>query len=237
MSHLLVIGGTSGIGKATVRAADRSDIFDTISAIGHEDFDVRSAQSVEQTIRDVGDGNPITHTVFSAGVASLQMIPNLLNDSLGKPTYRRDEFETVYDVNVFGFLRVLSALSRSFARGRVLAIVSDASRTPMRGSIAYCSSKAALAMAVKVAARELAPMWQVNGVSPCVVEDTPMTDWIDSRVPGFRGWEPEKAREYERASIPMGRRASKEEVADIVITTITGPEFLTGSIIDITGGK
>lgn len=234
MSHLLVIGGTSGIGEEVVRQS--KDQFDRVTVPDKYEMDVRSSAKVERFIRGP-IGEPITHTVYSAGLASLQMIPDLMNGSLDSEGMCFDEYQNVYDVNVFGFMRVLSALSRSFAGGRVVAIVSDASKTPMRGSMAYCSSKAALAMAVRCAARELGKNWNVNGVSPSAVDGTPMTDWIDETVPEFRGWTKEEARSYELASIPKGRRAMKEEVAEIVLSTLTGPDFLTGSIIELTGGK
>jgi pteridine reductase len=107
----------------------------------------------------------------------------------------------------------------------------------MRNSIAYCSSKAALVQAVRCAARELAPHVRVNAVSPAIIEHTPMTTNIDAAVQLQRGWSEEEALEYERKLIPMGRRATKEEVAQVVLQTLAGPQFMTGSNIEITGGK
>lgn len=234
MSHLLIIGGTSGIGEAIAKQA--IDKFDRVTVPERSDLDVCSSTNVETYIRDKGWRDPITHTVYSAGVASLEWIKDLMNGVLDRGDIQ-NEFEKVYNVNVFGFLRVMTALSRSFARGRVVAIVSDASRTPMRGSIAYCSSKAALAAAIKVAARELAPDWSVNGISPSAVFNTPLTDWIDEKVPKFRGWTRAEAAGYEMAGVPKKRRAYKDEVAELTISTLLGPDFVSGSIIDITGGK
>lgn len=234
MSHLLIIGGTSGIGEEIAKQA--IDKFDRVTVPERHELDVTLDDNVERYIRNLGSKEMITHTVYSAGVASLEWIRDLMNRTLDHGD-AYNEFEKVYNVNVFGFLRVMTALSRTFARGRVVAIVSDASRTPMRGSIAYCSSKAALAAAIKVAARELAPDWNVNGISPSAVFDTPLTDWIDETVPKFRGWTRAEAAGYEMAGVPKKRRAYKDEVAQLTISTLLGPDFVSGSIIDITGGK
>jgi NAD(P)-dependent dehydrogenase (short-subunit alcohol dehydrogenase family) len=224
MTSLLVIGGNSGIGKAIADLAQRTERWDRIWAVGADDCDITDSMTIRNFLEEHG---PFEHTVYSAGIASLCMIENL----------EMMEVEGILDVNVLGFLRVVRELQHSQVEGRILAIVSDASRTPMRGSMAYCISKAALAMAVRVAARELAPSWQVNGLSPCVVEGTPMTEWIDETVPEFRGWSPEAARAYEQSSIPMGRRARLDEVASAALHILVGPEFMTGSIVELTGGK
>jgi len=147
------------------------------------------------------------------------------------------QYHDVFDVNVFGFFNVLNQLLARQEGGNVLALVSDSSHTPMRGSMAYCTSKAALHQAVRVAARELSPEWRVNGVSPSIVAGTRMTKFVDETVPGFRGWDPEKAAEYEKSMVPIGRRATKLEVARVMLDVLMGPAFMTGSIVEMTGGK
>jgi NAD(P)-dependent dehydrogenase (short-subunit alcohol dehydrogenase family) len=119
----------------------------------------------------------------------------------------------------------------------IVAVSSDAAERPMRTSIAYCASKAALNMAVKVAARELAPEIRVNAVSPGMVSGTAMTEYIDDVVPEIRRWTPEAAARYEQSQIPAGRRATKDEVADLVYHTLCGPEYMTGSILTLNGGR
>lgn len=153
-----------------------------------------------------------------------------------------------FNVNVMGFIRVIQAVARVYAydgrtparpqyRTNVVAVASDAARNPMRRSITYCASKAALVQAVRVAARELAPYVRVNAVSPGIMDETPMTQTVDAEVMRQRGWTRTEQLEYERQSIPIGRRGNKWEVADLILLTLNGPEYLTGSNIEITGGK
>jgi NAD(P)-dependent dehydrogenase (short-subunit alcohol dehydrogenase family) len=142
----------------------------------------------------------------------------------------------IYDVNVLGFMRVLRAAVHTGCRS-IVAISSDAATRPMRTSMAYCASKAALDMCVKCAARELAPEIRVNAVSPGMTLGTAMTEYIDKTVPAMRGWTPEEAWEYEHSQIPAGRRARPEEIAQVVYDVLVGPEYMTGSIVTINGGR
>lgn len=175
------------------------------------------------------DNGPYTHVLYAAAVNELRWI---------KDIQRIDMIET-YLVNVFGFVSVVASHLKHFPDEptRFVTVVSDAARTPMRGSLLYGSSKTALTGVIRNMARELAPKQTVVGVSPTVVGDTPMTDYIDEAVPLFRGWDPVKAAEYEKSNIPIGRRVTKDEVASTIMFALNGPDALTGSIIEITGGK
>lgn len=226
MSNCLIIGGNSGIGKAVAnKLSGRQDLFLVYCPV-HTEMDVTSAEHVERYIRTNG---PFDQIVYSAGVNRLQWIGPGIMSQIGHTMH----------VNVGGFVSVISAHKSEYPDRpvSVVAVSSDAAERPMRGSLAYCASKAALDMAIKVAARELAPLWRVNGVAPGMVEGTPMTDYIDRTIPLFRGWTPEEAREYERTSVPTGRRATLEEVADTIIWVLTGPAQMTGEIVKINGGR
>lgn len=76
---------------------------------------------------------------------------------------------------------VVSALrpSRADMVKRFVAISSNSARIPRRGSMPYCASKAALSMALRVAARELAEAQKgvaVWGYEPGLLAGTPMTE-------------------------------------------------------------
>lgn len=228
----LIIGtGTGGIGDAVkdhILSTDNylEHVFGFVHTPLIDELDVRNEKSIEGWLRENG---PLDHIVYSAGVSRLQWIPELDQRSLDK----------TFDVNVGGMI-MLAALHKDMwpdHEVRFVAIVSDAAHTPMRGSIAYCASKAAQEMAVKCMARELAPLWTVVGVSPGVVEDTGMTNQLADDIPEFRGWTKEQARAYEDKSSVLGRRITKREVAQTVYFALTGPQALNGSILTINGGK
>lgn len=219
----LVIGGTSGIGKAIAERL-QFDVY-PVSCPDIEQLDVTDPHSVS----DYFETWSFKWIVYCAGVNHLMPIGDIGNSDL----------EQIFDVNVMGFIRVLNA---ACAPGKerptsVLAIVSDSATVPMRHSIAYASSKAALAHAIRCAARELAPDTRVNGISPSIVDCTPMTDDMDLLVPRMRGWTPEEARAYETSLVPMGRRCTKAEVAGLACSILAGPNFMTGAVVPLSGGK
>jgi hypothetical protein len=63
-----------------------------------------------------------------------------------------------------------------------------------------------------------------------------MTRELAEKIPAFRGWTEDQAREYEGVP-PIGRRVTKPEVAETLWFALTGPQALNGSIITINGGK
>jgi NAD(P)-dependent dehydrogenase (short-subunit alcohol dehydrogenase family) len=225
---VLVIGGHSGIGKAISELLENMGV--TVYAPSSEILNVLDGMRI---IDDALTDQNITHCVYSAGVNELCWIEGIEEPHLGN----FENYTDLLNVNVVGFAKVLSALKRNHPVRSVVAISSDAATRPMRGSLMYCSSKAALDMAVRCAARELAPKIRVNAVSPGMTDGTLMQEYIDKTVPVFRGWTVEEARSYEESQNPMGRRATTEEIAHVTIDVLFGPEYMTGSIVTVNGGR
>lgn len=234
MKKGLIIGGWSGIGNTIFDTVNRHQSDEGARLFGDVDWTVPSPNRLniakEPDILDfVSDNGPYEYIVYSAGWNKLDWVKDLSSNELCE----------AFHVNVFGFVMLLGALELKYPETNfsAVSIVSDAAKNPMRGSLAYCASKAAMAMAIKCMAREWAGKHRVNGVAPAVVADTPMSKYIDATVPGFRGWTPKQAAEYEKSMLPLGRRVTREEVAGVVANILVGPEYMTGSIVDITGGK
>lgn len=119
--------------------------------------------------------------------------------------------QEAFSINVIGVLEVLRHFMKRPGSGywndgnggtskKFVAISSNSARIPRRRSLAYCASKAALSMALRVAARELAgaePSCQVWGYEPGLLAGTPMTtateqffgegdpETVLHRMPGF----------------------------------------------------
>lgn len=223
-TRLWVVGADSGIGAHIAQMSKAA--YDDITATTRDECDVRMPWDIDNVVSTKG---PFTHVVYCSGVNHLDWSQDIDDSQI---------IET-FDVNVVGFIRIISRLAQSQRESptSIVAISSDAAYTPMRTSMAYCASKAALSMAVRVAAREHGPVWRVNAIAPAAVEGTGMSKYVDGRVPGLRGWTLKQAREYEAMTSPLGRRVNMGEVASLALDMLAGPEALNGSIISLTGGK
>ena len=226
---VLIVGGRSGIGAATAELLGRKYAARglEIAIPDHKMLDVNAPISIENYLIEHG---PFTHIVYSAGLNKLAWV------NARKISFK---MEDMFSINCAGFVELIGSHIRGYPTARLsaVAVSSDAATRPMRGSVAYCASKAALNMAVKVMARELAPLHRINAVAPGMVEGTPMTAYIDEAVPEFRGWTEDEARKYEAQNTPTGRRATLGEVAETIEWVLFGPDQMTGAIIEINGGK
>jgi NAD(P)-dependent dehydrogenase (short-subunit alcohol dehydrogenase family) len=224
---LLIIGGQTGIGEAAAKHINNiyPEVEQYVPLRGELDVTER-----EDIIFAIGNRGPFTHILYSAGVNRLKWMDGQALDVT---------LESAFAVNCSGFIMTLGEHRRKWPNAgfSAVAISSDAAHIPMRGSIAYCASKAALDMAVKVAARELAPFCRVNAIAPGMVEGTPMTRYIDRTIPEFRGWTEEQTRAYEKLNTPTQRRATLDEVSRTIMWVLFGPEQMTGAIIPINGGR
>jgi NAD(P)-dependent dehydrogenase (short-subunit alcohol dehydrogenase family) len=242
VKHGLIVGGKSegGIGQACESWFSVDPRFNSVNwyVPSAEELDVRNDNHINDYIEraDEHGVSGFDYVVYAAGVNGLCWADELY----------MLEMVDLFKVNVFGFISLLGQIRATWPGKNfsAVAISSDAAYTPMRGSVNYCASKAALDMAVKTLARE----WnvpeelekgsvRVNAVAPGMVEDTPMSRYIEETVPSFRGWTAEKALAYEQSMQPMGRRADKAEVAHLVADVLYGPNYLNGAIVPLTGAK
>lgn len=122
------------------------------------------------------------------------------------------DYERVIGVNQVGVFLGMQAGARVMVRQRSGSIVNISSIAGMQGSagfIGYCASKWAVRGMTKAAAKELAPFGiRVNSVHPGII-DTPMLETFDAINEGIR--------EGLRQRIPLGRNASADEVANLVL--------------------
>lgn len=214
--RIVVAGGTSGIGLAT--AMKLRDAGHFVSSFGSE-TDVQVAEKLKRLQLPEPEA-----LVYSVGINELMWTEDL----------KMLDMLELYRVNVCGLLQCL----RTWPTVRRLVVVgSDAAWRPMRTSVAYCASKAALHQMCMCLARELPwSLEAVNVVAPGMTAPTGMSEYVDRRVPELRGWTEEEALAYERTTTE--RRATPEEVAEIICQTLLAKtDYLNGSVITVNGGR
>ena len=142
-----------------------------------------------------------------------------------------DEVERQLAVNVRGAYNVVAAASaamRAQGHGSIVTIGSISGLRADCDGATYCASKAAVHLLTKAFARELAPHGvRVNCVAPGWV-DTDMNDGLRDDPEAMRGT---------CATIPLGRLAQPEEIAEVV-AFLAGEEAaaISGAVVVADGG-
>ncbi|HZB30570.1 MAG TPA: SDR family oxidoreductase, partial [Streptosporangiaceae bacterium] len=146
-----------------------------------------------------------------------------------------DEWRRVFDVNVFGMVRVARAALPYLRRSRHAAIVntcSIAATAGLPGRALYSATKGAvLSLTLAMAADHMADGIRVNCVNPGTA-DTPWVGRLLADAP-----DPVAERAALEARQPMGRLVTADEVA-AAIAYLAGPPAAatTGTALTVDGG-
>jgi NAD(P)-dependent dehydrogenase (short-subunit alcohol dehydrogenase family) len=239
---VLVTGGASGLGAATVRAlasgGARAVIVDRDEARGgalaqelgavFAKADVTDPAQVEAAIARAAELGPLRVAVSCAGVgwASRTL------DKTGKP-HDLELFRTVVGINLVGTFNVLRLAAAAMAknepsatgeRGVIVNTASVAAFDGQIGQIAYAASKAGVVGMTLPAARDLAPA----GVRVCTIApgifDTPMLGAL-----------PEDKRAALAADVVFPKRLGDPAEYGALVAAIVANGYLNGETIRLDG--
>jgi 3-oxoacyl-[acyl-carrier protein] reductase len=138
-----------------------------------------------------------------------------------------DDWDRIFQLNVKGAFYAARACVPAMRRrgaGLVVNVASVAGYTGAGSSIPYAVSKGAMITLTKSLAKALAPEIRVNAVAPGIVT----TRWVAGRE--------EHVQRYAKDT-PLGRAATPEDVARVVVSFATHGTFLTGEVILVDGGR
>ncbi|MCY1504216.1 3-alpha-hydroxycholanate dehydrogenase (NADP(+)) [compost metagenome] len=144
---------------------------------------------------------------------------------------------TAMDVNLnAAFFLCRAAIPHMKKRGGG-AIVNTSSvwgTHPGPGHVAYCTSKGAVAAFSQNLGRDCAPFGiRVNAVCPHEI-NTPMIRTGFER----RGLDPDKAVEELNRTVPLGRIAEPEDIADVIAFLASDQaRYVAGATLEVTGAK
>ncbi len=241
----IVTGGGTGVGRETslalarigykvviVYSRSRSEAEETaaeIEAMGSQAMPVQADVADDLACRHMVQAtiekwNRVDVLVNCAGTTSFVPFQDLeaVTDEL---------WQRLYQVNVVGAFHCARAVREpmlAVGGGVIINVSSVAAQLGQGSSIPYCCTKAALDNLTVSLARTFAPHIRVNGIAPGFIDGR----WTKNGL-GQRYDETKAA--YER-NLPMGCVLTPKDVADALISLITGSRLVTGQTLTVDAG-
>jgi len=248
MSHpkvALVTGGGTGVGKQTAIGLARLGYKLVINYSRSE----REAHETVDEIEQLGG----TAKVYQADVAvdaqcramaqyameSFGRIDVLVNCAGVTEFIPFHDLESVtdevwlrlYQVNVVGAFHCARAVRESMNQvggGQIINVSSVAAQLAQGSSIPYCCTKAALDNLTVSLARTLAPKIRVNAIAPGFIAGS----WTQKGL----GEKYDKIKEAYENTLPLGRVCLPEDIANGILSLVTGSAMVTGQTLTVDGG-
>jgi NAD(P)-dependent dehydrogenase (short-subunit alcohol dehydrogenase family) len=237
----VVIGGTTGIGRALVDGLCEAgaDVVASSRREAEVDATARAIEAVgRRTLRATCDvsNRASLQKLHDEVIKSLDKVDILINcagrtkrtPSLDVP---EDEFAGIMDTNLMGTLRACQVFARSMIDrryGRIINIASLSTFVALYEVAAYAASKAAVASLTKSLSIEWAKHGvNVNAIAPGVFRTALNQKLLD---------ETPRGQEF-KLRTPMGRFGKVEELAGAAVYLASdAASFVSGEIIVVDGG-
>ena len=229
MKHVLITGGSRGIGAAAVRAVARagyavSFFYETSEAAAA----ALAAETGATALRcDVADTEAV-----AAAVASLPPVDVLVNNAgishVGLISrISPEEWDRLFAVNVKGIYNTVRAVLPAMLAKQAGAVVNVSSMWGQAGAsceAAYSATKGAVIALTQALARELGPSGiRVNAVSPGLIATDMNAHLSEEDLAALA------------ADTPLGRIGTPEEVAAAILY-LAEADFVTGQNLPVNGG-
>lgn len=224
MSKYLVIGGSSGIGEATVQSLKEQGhsviaTYNNNPQQNSEDIEYHHLNVLDDSLDLSFVGEELDGLVYCPGSIDL------------KPFKRFDpkEFLEDYELQVLGAIKVLQQVHPKLRRsenGAVVLISTVAVQTGFNFHSKVSSSKGALEGLTRALAAEFAPKVRVNAIAPSIT-DTPMASQLLSS---------EEKIKANADRHPLKEVGAAQDMAKAICFLLTDAKWTTGQILTIDGG-
>ena len=231
---VIITGSARRIGRELALASARAGA----SVIIHHNQSRKEAEQTANDISKLGVETEIIRADFSEPQKASEIFNKVFqknnnifalinNAAIFKPikfaNTSLDDWRIHMDIN----LTMPFLLSQSFAssigkqKARIINILDWRALRPGYDHFPYTISKSALAALTQTLALSLAPNVQVNGIA------------LGAILPPVDGAEEKGI----ISKVPAGRWARKAELSDAYLFLLQGPEYITGEIIHLDGGR
>lgn len=207
MSSVLVIGGTSGIGRefARLRAARGDEVVLTGRDAHRADTVAKEIGAARGLALDLARPREIAAALVGVGRVDHLVLAGITRDDNRVTTYDIDAAVHLVTLKLVGYTEVVHALQdRLHDDSAIVLFGGQAKERPYPGATTVATVNAGVTGLVHSLAVELAPV-RVNAVHPGVVGDSP--HWRDKPDDVLAGL---------RARTPTGRLATMADVVDAV---------------------
>lgn len=234
--YALVTGASRGIGRAIAIALAKQGYHLYLTCKSSQDALAKLAVSLEETcnisckpfIVDMGDAQQVAAlftripaldvVINNAGISYVGLLHEMSDHDWHQVMHTN--LDSLFYTSKYAIPLMLPTQS-----GQIINISSVWGNVGASTEVAYSASKGGVNSFTKALAKELAPSHiQVNAIA-CGVIDTDMN----------RCFSPEDMAAL-REEIPADRLGQPEEVAQMVLSLLQSPSYLTGQIITLDGG-
>lgn len=227
-AHVVVVGGSSGIGMAAAALAHAQGAHVTIAG--------RSEGKLAQAQHELGDVRTVAADIASEGAvanifATLDHVDHVIVSAgtLANGHIVDNDMDTlrrIVDERIWGLVHVVRQARPRMTDGSITFTSGSLSTRPRPGTAMLSASLAAVEALAPALALEVAPV-RVNVVTPGLI-DTPLLD-------GAFGSDRQTLIANRAGVLPVKRVGTADDVGQTIVMCMTNP-YLNGAVLHIDGG-
>ncbi|MCE9608582.1 MAG: SDR family oxidoreductase [Planctomycetia bacterium] len=241
----VVTGSSSGVGRATALELARRGC----DVLVHYCRSRPDAEALAAELRDLGVRTAVAQGDVADDAACRALIDkavdafgrlDILVNNAGTTRFiahsaleevTDEVWQRIMDVNVKGSFQCIRAAREAMIRtgaGHVVNVASVAGIKATGSSVPYAASKAAVINMTISLARALSPTIRVNAVAPGFIAGR----WLEQGL----GLQYDTVMKRHEDKLPLQRVSTPEDVADAIVSLLTGSRQVTGQTLPVDGG-